>query len=146
MAYRLAADGVLVLHAGFIAFVLFGLVAIVAGWICGWSWVRNPWFRAAHLAAIAYVVAQAWLHVVCPLTILENKLRVMGGQQPYGNNGFIAYWLHRLIFFEADPWVFTICYTAFGLLVAATLIFCPPRWRRRPSSELTDPTRPIATT
>ena len=47
------------------------------------------------------------------------------------HTSFIAYWLHRLIFFQADPWVFTICYTAFGLLVAATLIFCPPRWRRR---------------
>ena len=139
MAYRLAADLVLVLHAGFIAFVLFGLVAILIGWARSWQWVRNPWFRGAHLAAIAYVVAQAWMSIVCPLTTLENHLRRLGGQDPYSDGGFIAYWLHRLIFFDAEPIVFTICYTAFGLLVAATLIFCPPRWRKR------RPTAPPAT-
>ena len=131
VVYRFLADMILVVHTTFIAFVLFGLIAIVAGWVRGWTWVRNGWFRALHLAAIGYVVAQAWFGMVCPLTTWENHLRVRGGPDPYASEGFIAYWLHRLIFFEADPWVFTICYTAFGLVVAATLILVPPRWRRR---------------
>jgi hypothetical protein len=70
-----------------------------------------------------------------PADTWENALRVRGGQDPYAAEGFIAYWLHRLIFFDADPWVFTLCYTAFGLLVAATLIFVPPRWRRRRTAD-----------
>jgi hypothetical protein len=45
--YRLLADAVLLVHTAFIAFVLFGLIAIVAGWWRGWAWVRNGWFRAA---------------------------------------------------------------------------------------------------
>ena len=143
--YRLAADLVLVIHTAFIAFVLFGLVAVLVGMARRWEWVRNVWFRVAHLAAIAYVVVQALFGMVCPLTTLENSLRLHGGQQPYDEGGFIQFWLHRLIFFQAEPWVFTVCYTAFGLLVASTMWFAPPRWpsrrRRALASALDD--RPV---
>jgi hypothetical protein len=132
--YRLAADLVLVMHTAFIAFVLFGLVAVLLGMALRWEWTRNPWFRVAHLAAIAYVVVQAFFGLVCPLTTLENALRVRGGQVAYAEGGFIQFWLHRLIFFQAEPWVFTLCYTLFGLLVAATMWFAPPRWPRRARS------------
>jgi hypothetical protein len=124
---RLLSDLILILHTGFIAFVLFGLVVVWLGIALRWQWVRNFYFRAAHLLAIGYVVAQAWLGVACPLTIWENDLRVRGGQSAYGEGGFIAHWLHRLIFFNAEPWVFTTCYTVFGLLVVGTLVFGPPR-------------------
>ncbi len=125
--YRIAAELVLILHTGFIAFVLFGLIAVLVGMAAKWEWTRNVWFRVGHLAAIAYVVVQALFGMVCPLTILEDSLRVRGGEVAYGDGGFIQYWLHKLIFFDAEPWVFTACYTAFGLLVAATMWFAPPR-------------------
>jgi hypothetical protein len=131
--YRIAAELVLILHTAFIAFVLFGLVAVLVGMAARWEWTRNFWFRVGHLAAIAYVVVQAFFGMVCPLTDLENLLRQRGGQDAYGEGGFIQFWLHKLIFFDAEPWVFTVCYTAFGLLVAATMWFAPPRkprwWR-----------------
>jgi hypothetical protein len=56
--YRFLADLVLVLHTAFIAFVLFGLVAIFIGMAKHWQWTRNIWFRVAHLAGIGYVVVQ----------------------------------------------------------------------------------------
>jgi hypothetical protein len=34
------------------------------------------------------------------------------------------------MFFDAEPWVFTLCYTIFGGLVLATIIFIPPEWRK----------------
>ena len=126
--YRLLADLVLIGHAAFIAFVLLGLILVLLGIWWRWSWTRNGWFRAAHLAAIAFVVVQAYLGIVCPLTTLESWLRVRGGQDAYTQAGFIQDWLHRLIFFSAAPWVFTLCYTLFGLLVVATLWWSPPRW------------------
>ena len=131
-AYRLAADLVLVLHAAYIAFVLLGLVCVLLGMTRRWAWTRNFWFRAAHLLAIAYVVVQAFYGMVCPLTTLENVLRVRGGEQAYAEGGFIQFWLHRVIFFDAESWVFTLCYTLFGLLVAATMWWAPPRspWPR----------------
>ncbi len=141
-AYRLAADLVLVLHAAYIAFVLLGLVCVLLGMTRSWAWTRNFWFRAAHLLAIAYVVVQAFYGMVCPLTTLENALRLRGGEEAYAEGGFIQFWLHRLIFFDAEPWVFTLCYTLFGLLVLATMWWAPPRsprwrWQREtPSANL----------
>lgn len=130
--YRLAADLILIVHTGFIAFVILGLIITLIGWWRHWSWVRNIWFRAAHLLAITYVVFESWTERPCPLTVWESNLRIAAGQEPYDHGGFIATWLHRVIFFEAEPWVFATCYTVFGLLVLATFIFAPPRIRRRP--------------
>ena len=129
--YRLSADLVLILHAAFIAFVLFGLILIWIGYFRGWSWTRGLGFRIAHLTAIAYVVVQSYASLTCPLTSWENRLRIRGGQDPYSNAGFIADWLHRLIFFDAPSWVFTVVYTLFALLVVGTVIFAPPRRTRR---------------
>src|SRR5688572_31514753 len=123
---RLAADVILILHTAFIAFVLFGLVLTWLGIFFRWQWVRNFKFRAAHMLAIVFVVVQAYFGIVCPLTIWENQLRLRGGQPAYGERGFIHHWLHNLIFFDAPSWVFTLCYTLFGLLVLGTLLLAPP--------------------
>jgi hypothetical protein len=133
--YRLGADLVLLVHAAFVAFVALGLPIVWIGAARGWDWVRSPWFRGAHLAAIAFVVLQSYARIMCPLTELENRLRWSGGQVPYGPRGCVEYWLHRLIFYSAPPWVFITCYTLFGVAVAATFVFIPPRWRRRGSQE-----------
>jgi len=129
--YRLSADLVLILHAAFVGFVLFGLLFIWAGIALRWEWVRNPWFRGVHLLAIGFVVLQSYAGIVCPLTELENTFRVRGGQLAYGPRGCVEYWLHRAIFYSAPPWVFVRCYTLFGLAVLGTLILAPPRWRKR---------------
>ena len=129
---RLLADLILILHTGFIAFVILGLIAVWVGYFASWNWTRSIAFRVAHLVAIGYVVAQAWCRITCPLTTLENHLRQRAGQDPYAEGGFIQYWLHNLIFFDAEPWVFTLTYTLFGLLVVGTLIFAPPRRMRPP--------------
>ena len=73
------ADIVLVTHVLFVAFVVVGLLLTVCGGHLGWAWIRNIWFRGAHLAAIGFVVLQTWLGMVCPLTTLEMRLRVQTG-------------------------------------------------------------------
>lgn len=125
-AYRLAADLVLYLHAAFVVFVIAGLLLIAAGHLAGWQWVRNGWFRLAHLAAIAIVVLQAWLGVLCPLTKLEMWLRARAGDATYPG-AFIAHWLERILYYDAPAWVFTLSYTVFGLLVLASWIWIRPR-------------------
>ena len=125
LLYELLANLVLVLHALVVLFVVGGLVLVFAGNALGWAWVNRWWFRVAHLGAIAYVVAQAWVGVTCPLTTLESWLRDQAGVSGY-SGGFIEHWVGRLLFYEAPPWVFTLVYTAFGLLVAATWWRFPP--------------------
>ena len=126
MWYRLAADALLVLHVSFVVFVIAGLALILLGAALGWSWIRNPWFRTAHLIGIAVVVLQAWLGRICPLTIWEIALRQKAGDATYAGS-FITHWLQELLYYEAPMWVFAVCYTLFGALVAASWYWIRPR-------------------
>jgi polyferredoxin len=126
--YRFLADLVLCVHVTVVLFVVGGLVLVVAGNLLGWRFVNDWWFRLAHLAAIAVVVAQAWLGLVCPLTTLESWLRARGGEPAY-EVSFIEYWLQRILYYDAPAWVFTAGYTLFGLAVLASWWRFPPRRR-----------------
>ena len=126
MRYRLLADVVVGIHAVYVSFVVFGLLAILLGRAMDWRWVRNPYFRILHLASIGFVCAESILGIDCPLTTLENGLRFGGGQRGYGAD-FLGYWLDRLIFYDVPPRVFMLIYLAFGLLVLSTLWLVPIR-------------------
>ncbi len=127
--YKLAADFVVILHAAYVSFVVFGQLAILVGILRKWAWIRNCWFRWGHLAAISIVVAESLLGIVCPLTTLETWLRTRAGETSYSGD-FVAFWVHNLLFYDASPAVFTAIYSAFGLTVLAALVLAPPR--RRP--------------
>ena len=124
--YQLLANLILATHVGVVVFVVGGLIYSIVGGIRHWRLARVLWFRLAHLAAIGVVVAQAWLGIVCPLTTLENWLRRMAHETTY-SGGFIEHWLKSLLFYEAEPWVFTLVYTLFGLTVLVSWIFLPPK-------------------
>jgi hypothetical protein len=129
LAYRIAADVVLLLHVAYVAFVVLGLLAVLVGYLRRWEWIRNFRFRMLHLTMIFVVVLEAWCGVTCPLTTLENHLRQQAGQSVY-EGGFIAAGVRQFLFYDFDPWVFTTAYTLFGLLVVATLVLAPPRRRK----------------
>jgi hypothetical protein len=128
IVYRILADLVVAAHFTYVMFVIDGLVVIFIGGIVGWEPARNLWFRLIHLLMIGIVVTEAWCGATCPLTIWENKLRRLGGETTYAG-GFIANALHDALFFEAEPWVFTLCYSLIGLAVLATLFLVPPHRR-----------------
>lgn len=113
------ADAILALHVAVVAFVVGGLVLVLVGGFRGWRWVRRPGFRWTHLALVGFIVAQTWLGELCPLTTWEQDLRDAAGRTTH-DQGFIEFWLGRLIFFQAPWWVFVAAYTAFGALVAAS--------------------------
>ena len=127
-SFLLLADVVLVLHFAVVVFVLGGLLAVFVGNMLHWQWVNALLFRATHLLAIGVVVLQAWLGQLCPLTILESWLRRQGGEAAY-TASFIEHWLQRIMFYEAPFWVFTLAYSAFGLLVLAAWYYFPPKRR-----------------
>jgi polyferredoxin len=128
MSYALFADLILVLHVGFVLFVVGGLVLIVLGNLRHWQWVNHWWFRLVHLGTIAAVVAETWLGWVCPLTTLEQWLRVGAGDTSY-SGGFIEHWLQQLLYYDAPTWVFLLGYSLFGLLVLASWWLFPPTAR-----------------
>ena len=129
----LLADAVLAVQFFVVVFVVGGLVVVIVGNVLRWRWVNALWFRLAHLAAIAVVAAEAWLGITCPLTTLELWLRANSGVTTglAYSDSFVGYWLHRLLFYSAPPWVFVVAYSVFGLMVVAVWFRCPPRSNRR---------------
>ena len=130
LPYQVLADMVLSLHVAIVAFVVGGLAFIIVGNLRSWRWANALWFRLAHLAAIAVVVAEAWFGVVCPLTSAEMWLRTKARTSTY-TGSFIEHWLERLLYYQAPAWVFTTGYSLFGLAVAATWWYFPPRPSQR---------------
>ena len=124
--YLLAADLLLVTHALFVAFVIFGLLFVLVGRFLGWSWVRNLWFRIAHLAAISVVVLQSWFGMICPLTTWEMALRNKAGHAVYDGT-FVSHWISSILYYNVPAWVFVVGYTLFGLLVVIAWIWVRPR-------------------
>ena len=120
------ADAILITHVLFVAFVIAGLLLIIAGKILSWSWVRNPWFRLAHILSIGIVTLQSWAGMICPLTDWEMALRAKGGDAVYAGS-FISHWLEKILYFHAPAWVFAITYTVFGFLVLASWFWVRPR-------------------
>jgi hypothetical protein len=128
--YLIAADAVLVVHFAFVLFVVLGWLAIWLGGWRRWQWVRNFWFRLSHLGAIGFVAAEAIMGMACPLTVWENRLRLMAGAEQRYEESFIQHWLHGILFFEFEGWVFTAMYVGFFLLVALSWWLVPVQWRR----------------
>ena len=123
--FGLLADAVLVLHFLFALFIVAGLVAVFAGKLMDWHWVRNRRFRIAHLAAIAVVVLQSWFGMICPVTTLEMWLRQRAGGATY-EGAFIGHWVGELLYYDLPAWVFIVIYTLFAALVAASWVWVPP--------------------
>ena len=122
----LLADVILIVHFLFVAFVVGGLALIWIGASSGWAWVRNFWFRVAHLGAILFVAGEAIVGIWCPLTVWEDALR--GGA--LSEKSFVARWIHRILFYDFPEWVFTVAYVAFALVVAATWWCVRPERRK----------------
>ena len=120
------ADAILVVHFGIVLFIVGGLLGVWLGAWRGWPWVRNPWFRYAHLAAIAFVAGEALLGIACPLTVWEALAR--GGTSA---ESFIGRAVRALLFYRAPEWLFTLAYVAWALATLATLRLVPPTRKAR---------------
>ncbi len=118
MLASLAADAVVLVHFGFIVFV-------VGGGLLAMRWPRVAW---VHLPAAAWGAGIVLIGGLCPLTPLENALRRASGEAGYGG-GFIDQYLLALIY----PIGLTRdVQTALGLLVVAVnLCVYAIVWMRR---------------
>jgi hypothetical protein len=130
MAYGVLADLVVAVHFCFVGFVVIGQILIWFGVALQWNWVRNPWFRIAHLIAILIVGLEALGHVACPLTLWEIRLRELAGQ-PIETSSFVGRLFHAAIFVDVDPATLDKAHIAFALLVLGTFVFWPPVFRRK---------------
>ena len=119
MLARLAPDVVLLAHFVFIVFVLIGGVL---------AW-RSPKLAWLHVPAIVWAVFVEATGRICPLTPLENRLRLASGEAGYGGD-FVSHYLLRLIYPE---WLTRDVQIALALVVVAVNVAVYARWllRRR---------------
>jgi hypothetical protein len=87
MFYGVAAGAVLVVHLGFILFVLFGGALVV----------RRRWIAAIHVPAAAWGFLVEWSGRGCPLTDAENWLLLKAGQEGYAGS-FVEHYLLPIIY------------------------------------------------
>jgi hypothetical protein len=87
MLERVLADAVVVLHLAFVAFALAG----------GLLALRWRWMPLVHLPALAWAAFVEFSGTVCPLTPLENALRVAGGMAGY-QGGFVEHYLLPMLY------------------------------------------------
>ena len=128
MGYAFLADVIVAIHVSYVAFVVIGQLAILVGLVRRWAWVRNCWFRLAHLIAIVIVGLEAAWGVTCPLTNWENRARSLAGQS-IEQGSFVGRLLHNLLFFDCPQRYFDWAHIVFAVIVVATFALAPPRWR-----------------
>jgi hypothetical protein len=87
MAYRFLADTLTMIHMAFVAFILLGGFLVL-------RWRRAVWL---HGPAVLWGVLVEWAGWVCPLTPLENWLRLKGQGQGY-SGGFVEHYLVPVLY------------------------------------------------
>ena len=87
MIYDALADGVLIAHLAFIAFVMVGGLAVLR-----WNWVAF-----LHVPSFLWGVLIEFAGWICPLTPLELHLRALAGSSGYEVR-FLEHYLLRLIY------------------------------------------------
>jgi hypothetical protein len=85
--YQWLADLIVLLHLGFVVFV-------VAGGLLVLRWRQLLWI---HIAAVLWAAAIEFLGWICPLTPLENWLRQRSGAAEY-HSDFLAHYVLPVLY------------------------------------------------
>ena len=137
-AFSLGADALVFFHSLYVLFTIGGALLILAGGLLKWRWIRHRAFRIIHLCSVLFVALEAFLGMLCPLTVWEYELRKAAGQKLEEDISFVGRILRELIFVELPDWGFLLLYTGFGLVMIALVFLIPwepPEKRRRRNSD-----------
>jgi hypothetical protein len=126
----LLSRAILVAHFAFVLSVILLVPLILIGAWRGWHWIRNPKIRVIHLLMIGIVALEAIIGIFCPLTTWEQALRHSVGEETY-EGSFVGYWIGRLLYYDFEPWVFTVAYCIWGALILALYVLIPPKRSNR---------------
>lgn len=85
--YQLAADLIVLVHFLFVIFVLFGALLLL--------WRR--WLIWLHLPALVWGVVIELTGWICPLTPLENKMRLQAGLEMYSGD-FVMHYIMPILY------------------------------------------------
>jgi len=128
MLYRLGADLVLVTHLAFIVLVVAGGLVVY----------RYAWFAWIHIPAATWGAFIELTGRICPLTTLENFLRIRAGQEGYVNS-FIEQYILPVIYpaglTRHVQLVLAGLVVTVNAIIYATILLRKSRARRHETSE-----------
>ena len=110
MIYRALADLIMLMHFGFVLFVVFG----------GFLILRRPWVVWLHLPVALYGAAIEIVGWTCPLTPLEQRLRLRAGAGGY-EGGFLDHYLGLLLY--PSNWEAIKGFLAAGVLLVNLAVY-----------------------
>jgi hypothetical protein len=117
MNARLLADALVAAHLAFVVFVVAGGLLVLR---------RRGW-AALHLPAVAWGAYAEISGTLCPLTPLENSLRLKAGDAGYAG-GFVEHYIIPLLYPEA---LTPRLQVALGLtVIAVNVVVYALAWRR----------------
>jgi hypothetical protein len=119
MSYRLLADLVLILHAGFVAFVVLGALLAL-------RWPRIAW---VHVPVVLWGAGIEFLGGICPLTPFENHWRRLAGELGYPGD-FVEHYLLSALYPDGLTRQVQLALGALVLLINVA-IYAWMFWRRR---------------
>lgn len=120
MTYRILAELVLVLHFCFVLFVVLGGVLVL-------RWRPLLWL---HLPAVAWGVLVQCFFLTCPLTLVENRLRRLGGDAGYAG-GFVEHYISAILYADVSRQFQVMLGLLLAALNLAVYSYVVPR--RRPA-------------
>lgn len=122
MAYRAAADAILVAHFAFVLFAVLGAFLVL-------RWPRLAWL---HIPAVVWAAYVEFSGTICPLTPLEVILRRQAGEAGYAG-GFIDHYFMSLLYPEGLTQDTQAVLGAIVVVInAAIYIVALRRWRASP--------------
>jgi hypothetical protein len=116
MLANLAADAVVIVHFLFIIFVVFGGILVLQ-----WRWIA--W---GHIPCAVYGALIEFFGWICPLTPLENRLRIEAVRSGY-SGGFIDHYIMPIVYpsglTPGIQLVLGIGVIVFNMLIYALILF-----------------------
>ena len=111
MRYRLGADLVLFAHFLFAAFAVFG----------GLLSLRDPAWAWVHVPVVLWSAIVNLMGWTCPLTPLEQALRIRAGQTGY-SGGFIQHYIGQAVYPRGMPRRLALI-AGFSILIGNALVY-----------------------
>jgi hypothetical protein len=136
MLYRIAADIVVLIHFGWIVFMLVGF--FVTAWAFGGVYVfkrtggweerfLDRWvLRTVHIAGIAYAGTLAVIGRYCPVTMLENFFRRRYDPASTYPGGFLIHYIERIVYPDVPVQAILIPTVIIAVLTLVMFAVRPP--------------------
>lgn len=127
MSHKIFADAIIVLHFLYILFMLLGFLLTGYALFFREKFFDRWLFRSLHLLGIFYVVSLSILGKYCPLTILENELRLRYEVYSVYSGSFIVHYLEKLVYPDVNPLVIQIPTVFLAMFTIVVFIIKPPK-------------------